>query len=209
MGEQPAPSEPARLVERANSQRKRFAAEAIERSALELFRSEPVENVTVGHIAAAAGVSVRSFYRYFTSKEEILLALPERLARAIADETLRRPPGESGFEAVRAAISDLTQDDHPELQRWQQAVATARAGERMSHQVVAVTSPVLVEALAERTGRPATELWPSLAGVLVATALVVAARRWEEQGGSLRAHILDAVDLAGHGLAAPDLAAPD
>ena len=37
-------------------------------------------------------------------------------------------------------------------------------------------------------------------GVTVATALVTGARRWSRHGGSLRKHILQAVDVVGHGL---------
>ena len=190
----------ARLAEVTTSHRRRFAADLIEHAAIELFLAQPIENVTINQLAETAGVSVRNFYRYFASKEEIMLAQPMRRAEAIRSATSARPASERPFEAMRAAIDALSGSDDPDLRRWQRAVSRGRAVDRMQQSVVAVTSPILSRALADRAGTSPLDLWPDVAGVTVATALVVGARRWAVEGGSLRTHILRAIDIVGAGL---------
>ncbi|MCW2528403.1 MAG: putative TetR-family transcriptional regulator [Pseudonocardiales bacterium] len=191
----------SRLFETTSAQRRQSSALTIERTAMDLFVADGLEGVTVARIASAAGVSVRSFYRYFGSKEDILLALPIRRAESIAEATLLRPPHESPYEAMRAGISELSGPDDLSLRKWQQAVAAGQASDRMSQQVVAVTSPILIRALATRAGTDHNDLWVEVAGVLIATALVAGARRWARTRGPLREDILSAVDMVGRGLA--------
>lgn len=180
--------------------RRRDAAADIEHAALELFVREPFETVTAVAIAEAASVSVRTFYRYFAGKEEILSSLPLRRARSVAAATARRPAREAPFTAVRAAIAELASSDDADLRRWQRAVARGHASERMAHVVVAMTSPVLAAALAERAQCPPDDLWAEVGGTTIAAAMVAGARRWATRGGSLADEILAAVDIVGAGL---------
>jgi TetR/AcrR family transcriptional regulator, regulator of mycofactocin system len=184
----------------AEEPRRRDPAEAIERAAMHLFAQQPFEDVPVHAIAEAAGVSVRTFYRYFPSKEEILIRLPMRRAQQIAGAALRRPSREAPFTAVRSAIHELAGSDDADLRRWQVAVARGHASERMAHVVVAMTGPVLTAAVTERGGLPDDDLWGEVAGVTIAAALVAGARRWARHGGSLRTELLAAVDIVGAGL---------
>jgi AcrR family transcriptional regulator len=178
-------------------------ARRIERAAIELFILEPMEGVTVARIAAGAGVSVRSFYRRFSGKEDILLVLPLRMAKDVEVAIDRRPPGEAPFEAVRNAIDELSRQSADDLRRWQAAVDACQAGHQMIHQVVGVTAPLMSGALARRCGQLPTDPWPDIAGVTAATALVVGARRFALHGGTLREHILEAIDAVGRGLDVP------
>lgn len=184
----------------ADVSRRRDPAEAIERAAMQLFVQQPFEDVPVHAIAEAAGVSVRTFYRYFPSKEEILIGLPMRRAQQIADAALRRPGREAPFTAVRSAIHELAGSDDADLRRWQVAVARGHASERMAHVVVAMTGPVLTAAVTRRGGLPDDDLWGEVAGVTIAAALVAGARRWARRGGSLGTELLAAVDIVGEGL---------
>lgn len=68
----------------------------ITEKALELFASDGFEATTLDAIAEAAGISRRTFFYYFRSKEEILGAwqagLPEALHTAILQHPTDRPP---------------------------------------------------------------------------------------------------------------------
>jgi AcrR family transcriptional regulator len=59
-------------------------------AAFEVMREKGYQDVTVGDILAGAGVSTRSFYRHFASKEELLAAMFGRDAEQFAAAIARR-----------------------------------------------------------------------------------------------------------------------
>ena len=67
----PTPAAPATVSLR---ERRRLATESeVSQAALELFETRGVAATTIGDIARAAGISERTFFRYFSSKEETVL----------------------------------------------------------------------------------------------------------------------------------------
>ena len=60
--------------------RSKQTKEKIVQSAINLFQERGYEGTTSNEIAAAAGVSVGSFYVYFTDKRQLLLTIFDRLA---------------------------------------------------------------------------------------------------------------------------------
>ena len=58
--------------------RERNKRQTVER-ALELFIRQGVEQTTIREIAAAAGLTERSVYRYFESKAAVILASADQL----------------------------------------------------------------------------------------------------------------------------------
>lgn len=75
--------------------------------ALDLFSEHGFEQVTVEQIAAAAGISPRSFHRYFTAKEDAVLGDATRWADALRSALLQRPAAESPWEALHAAFATI------------------------------------------------------------------------------------------------------
>ena len=90
--------------------RKKLTADELEAAAYRLFGERGFDNVTVDDIAAEADVSRRTFFRYFASKEDVLLAdhfvQLARLREAMAD----RPADEPIVTALRNALLSLTTD---------------------------------------------------------------------------------------------------
>ena len=88
---------------------------AIERVALALFVERGFSAVTAEHIAEAAGVSVRTFYRHFPEGKEGVVLLETRRGNDLFMEALqRRPPQEPAMEAVRnAALESIRILDDP------------------------------------------------------------------------------------------------
>lgn len=62
---------------------------------------------TVDQIAAAVGVSSRSFFRYFPTKEDVVLGDLVPMGRLIEAELLTRPAGEDPWTALRASLAPL------------------------------------------------------------------------------------------------------
>lgn len=78
--------------------------EALQQAALVRFLAQGVEGTTAEEIAADAGVSLRTFYRHFTSKHELLFADYDAGLHWFRSALAGRPAGESILESVQAAI---------------------------------------------------------------------------------------------------------
>ncbi|MEW2353649.1 TetR family transcriptional regulator [Spirillospora sp. NPDC029432] len=74
--------------------------------ALSLFVERGYEETTVEDIAAAAGLSKRSFFRYFPAKEDVVFGDVEDLADQVADAVRARPAGEAPWAVLRAVLRE-------------------------------------------------------------------------------------------------------
>ncbi len=77
---------------------------ALSTAAQELFLSRGFERTTVEQIARAAGVSRRTFFRYYESKEDVLVERSDRLGERLYDELAQRPRDEAPLLAIRNAL---------------------------------------------------------------------------------------------------------
>ena len=88
----------------------------LQRAALELFRERGYERTTAAEIAARAGVTERTFFRYFPDKREVLFdgqaILLTALTASIADAPSELGPLETLFRAFRSVQSAL-EDNRP------------------------------------------------------------------------------------------------
>ena len=94
-------------VHAANGLRERKKArtrEAIIDAALDLFASKGFEATTIEDIAAAADVSPRTFFRYFESKVDLVMARNEAHGDKIGPLIVARPASEGPLEALRQVI---------------------------------------------------------------------------------------------------------
>lgn len=80
------------------------AEERLREAALELYLEHGYEHVTVADITARAGLTRRTFSRYFTDKRDVLFAGSERLPVALADAVLHGDAALSPFEALLAGL---------------------------------------------------------------------------------------------------------
>jgi len=62
---------------------------------------------TVEEIAAAVGISPRSFFRYFATKEDVAIGDLMPMGRLLEQALLARPESESAWEALRASLAPL------------------------------------------------------------------------------------------------------
>lgn len=78
--------------------------DALYAAAQELFLARGFEKVTVEEIARAAGVSRRTFFRYYESKEDVLVERSDRLGELLLAELAARSVGEPPLLAIRNAL---------------------------------------------------------------------------------------------------------
>lgn len=75
--------------------------------AMDLFARKGYDETTIDEVAAAAGMSRSSFFRYFASKEDLVLGHLDALGQALADTLAQRPAAEDAWTALRRAFDVL------------------------------------------------------------------------------------------------------
>jgi AcrR family transcriptional regulator len=98
-----AEAEPLGRRERKKLETRRALAGA----AVRLAAERGPDQVTIEEIADAVDVSVRTFFNYFSSKEEAIIGWDPEGLQAIVDRLVGRPADEAPFIAIRAVLSGL------------------------------------------------------------------------------------------------------
>lgn len=166
--------------------KKRETRRALTDAALRLALERGMENVRVEDIAAAAGVSPRTFNNYFSSKYEALAARHTDRVRRSAEELRSRPEDEPLWEAIVHAVlspfgGDRREEHHPDPDllagiRLMVGESPLR-GETL--QAAADADDAFAAAVAARTGTdPERDLYPRLTAAAVTAATQVAIGRW-------------------------------
>jgi AcrR family transcriptional regulator len=186
--------------------RRRSTREALRRVALAQFASRGFANVTVTQLAAEAGVTERTFFRHFPSKEAVLFQDYESQLEWLAEALAQRPAAESLFDAVLASVQSFPHD----LEVVRQAAiarSTLISAERIAAHLRVVQSSfaaVLTDFIRARyCDVPNLDLVAEVAGATLAAALVVAVQKWGADGctGDLGEIVYASVDLVRSGLA--------
>lgn len=91
-------------LESLKLRKQQVVRDALSAAAEELFLSRGFDDVTVEEIARAAGVSRRTFFRYFDSKEDVMVERADRLGELLIAELAKRPIQEPPLLAIRNAL---------------------------------------------------------------------------------------------------------
>ncbi|MEY9858655.1 AcrR family transcriptional regulator [Catenulispora sp. GAS73] len=118
----------ARSAQTVRSERTR---EALRRAALVRFLAQGVEDTSAEQIAADAGVSLRTFYRHFTSKHDLLFADYDAGLHWFRSALAARPDDEPITESVRVAVLAFPYDVQAVTQ-----IATLRSGTLDAERIV-------------------------------------------------------------------------
>ena len=133
---------------------------AIQQHALRLFREQGYDATTVEQIAEAAEVSPSTFFRYFPTKEDVVLydAFDPLIFAAFEAQPAALGPTQALRAALRAVFAELSAEELAEQrERATLMVAVPELRMRMLDQVV-VSTQQLAEVVARRVGRRADEL---------------------------------------------------
>ncbi|MGW7445974.1 TetR family transcriptional regulator [Kitasatospora sp. NPDC054795] len=165
------------------AQRKRqLVADELTRAALDLLAGGGFDAVTVDEIATAAGVSKRTFFRYFASKEDVVVQFLAALGTAMREELAARPARETPSVALRHAVWRCVEDcaGHEErARRVVRLILTTPALLARFLERQAQWRDELAAQLARRLGLDAArELYPRLAADMALAAFHTVLQRW-------------------------------
>ncbi|HEX4705090.1 MAG TPA: TetR/AcrR family transcriptional regulator [Pseudonocardiaceae bacterium] len=161
-------------------ERKKLATrQALSWAALRLATERGLENVHVEDIAAAAGVSPRTYNNYFPSKEAAICGIAVDRGERISAELLARPAGEPLAEALLAAVmAQYEQAGEPDRE-WvarTRLVTSSPALRGEFLKALAVTEQSLADAIARRRGDDG--LFPGVLAAMVTGATRVGVDHW-------------------------------
>ncbi|RZT84244.1 TetR family transcriptional regulator [Pseudonocardia sediminis] len=184
---------------------------ALAEAALRLSVEHGTDTVTVEQIADAADVSVRTFFNYFSAKEEAIVAGDVDAAGRMVEAFRDRPAGEPLFTALRHALLEMV-DDPDQRDRITAQRGLSQSPSLLAHRIGAfvVRERALAEAVAERIGAdPDRDVYPSLVAASAMAGLRVAVQRWpgsaspDATGPDLADLVGEVLDLLSAGLLHP------
>ena len=191
-------------------ERKKLATRlGLHRAALQLVAERGLDRVSIDEIAERADVSPRTFFNYFSSKDDAVVGLdpigPQRQAEAFAD----RPAEESPVQALRAVAVAQAAVMAEETELWPLRLRVIEAHPPLLARLTAgfgESDRALAAAIADRTGtRADADAYPGLLALVAGAAMRSALHRWlaTDFTASLPALVEEAWDVLAAGLPAP------
>jgi AcrR family transcriptional regulator len=151
------------------AQKKKATYRAISETARRLTLEKGLDGVTIEDIADGAGVSPRTFFNYFSCKEEAIVGAEPAIIQHVAAMVETRPDGEDPLDALLAVLSS---GDTEAAERWKERTHLASQYPELLPRYLAVAGEferALTSAIAKRLGTdPVTDPYPRL---VVATAV--------------------------------------
>jgi AcrR family transcriptional regulator len=176
------------VTEPLAERRRRLLRDEISRVAMNLFAEKGFDNVTVSEIATAAGLSERTFFRYFATKDEVLLGYEYQLWRRLEEVLAARPPHEGPVTALREAFlatSHVEPQDRERVVQLGRILAQAPDLQARSRGQRLVNDDVIIDLVAARLTGPHAKN-RTVARVIVSAMNAVAATEfsvWVQAGG--------------------------
>src|SRR3954464_10960470 len=153
----------------------------IERVAFALFAERGFDETTVEDIAAAAGISRRTFFRYFAAKNDVVWGDFDDGLRHFADSLDAADPAQPWRDALRVAVVDFNSLD-PELvplhRDRMELILHVPALQAYATLMYARWREVVTRFVAARTGAKPDDLHPRLVGHTTLAAAVAAYEQW-------------------------------
>jgi AcrR family transcriptional regulator len=138
------------------------ARERLQEAAMALFRERGYDRTTVEEIAERAGLTERTFFRYFADKREVLFSGAKDLEKLIVDAVAGAPPGTGSLDATSAALEATAPgfEQHRKHARRRQALVAAHAElrERELIKLSSLATAIAVALRARGVPKPAANL---------------------------------------------------
>jgi AcrR family transcriptional regulator len=157
----------------------------LQEEALRLFDEHGYDATTIEQIAEAAGVSPSTFYRYFPTKEDVVVQ--DEYDPLIVNVFESQSADDAPLDALRAVLSvlfaEFTDADIERVRRRVRMIFAVPALRARQVQQTTATEELLARMVAERTGRSPQELEVRHFTALIVTSWTVAISAWAETEG--------------------------
>ncbi|MEV0399799.1 TetR family transcriptional regulator [Actinoallomurus sp. NPDC050550] len=167
---------------------------SIQEHALRLFQEQGYDATTVEQIAEAAEVSPSTFFRYFPTKEDTVLT--DEYDALIVDAVRAQPPELPPVEALRNVmhemVGEMVATDRQRMFDRSRLMLSVPALRSRQWDQTKVTQHAIIEALADRLGRSASDFELQAFGAAVIAVLETAMLSWVETDG--RTDIVELLD---------------
>ena len=168
--------------------RMQAARQEVERAALRLFAEQGYEQTTVEEIAEAAGISVRTLFRYYSSKQHLLFGdVAQGRIDLLRTALWARPPTEAPLVAIEGALDDLDLRDPAEREEILARFALLRRQPSLLTTYLVLNrdlASVVAEFVATRTGAATTDLYPQMVAAATTAAWDTALVTWAARDGA-------------------------
>ena len=171
------------------------SARELELIALRLFTEQGFHETTIDRIAAEAGVSRRTFFRYYDGKAEVLWGEFDTEVATIRATLAGVPDDLSLMDAVREAViaaNHYRAADVPELRMRMHLISTVPELAASATVHYDAWERAIAEFVGRRCGQPADSLYPLAAGRATLAACRAAYERWSARADSDLTVYLDA-----------------
>jgi TetR/AcrR family transcriptional regulator, regulator of mycofactocin system len=168
---------------------------ALELIALRLFADQGFDNTTIEQISAQAGVSKRTFFRYFSSKVSVLWSEFDSEVDTIRAALANVPTGVPMMDAIRQAVVTANHygaADVPELRMRMHLIGSVPALQSSAAVHYDAWERAISDFAASRLGQPAESLYPLVIGRTTLAACRAAYDRWSARADADLTFYLDA-----------------
>jgi mycofactocin system transcriptional regulator len=167
----------------------------LELIALRLFTEQGFENTTIDQISAEAGVSKRTFFRYFATKSSVLWSEFDSEVETIRAALADVPAGVPMMDAIRQAVvaaNHYRAEDVPELRIRMNLIGSVPALQASAATHYDAWERAISDFAATRIGHPAGSLYPLTVGRATLAACRAAYDRWSARADEDLTFYLDA-----------------
>lgn len=172
---------------------------SIREHALRLFREQGYDATTVDQIAEAADVSPSTFFRYYPTKEDVVLQDDiDVLAIGAFDEQPPDLPIVAAFRAAsRQALASVSAEDLASLRETSALILTVPELRARAMDEYTRTIDVIAEAAARRAGRDASDFQVRVVAGAIVGVIMAATMPWTEWAGkSAAVDMFERIDAA-------------
>jgi len=189
--------------------KKQQTRDALVQSALRQFAERGFDHVTVEDITDGCDVSYRTFFRYFSAKEDVLVADKRVRAEQLQAALDARPPDEPVLTSLRHVLTDLARTlsaQRASLVLRESILATdPELRARVTGQLAPWTDALIRSVATRLRTDPNADIRPSLLVLATVAAFHAAQRVWlAEEGADLVSLFEEGADLVAGGLDAVD-----